>query len=73
MYSAPVETGKVQGQVWKDTRRQKFYTPGSGEDKKNTIVTHRYEKTLDDERFIRVIAVSYSPFKRTIDVRVEVN
>lgn len=73
VFAAPVNTGNAQGHVWKETHRQKFNTLGSEEDKENDIVTHRYEKQLADGRSVRVIAVSYSPFKKTIDVRVNVN
>ena len=73
VFAAPVKVGNAQGHVWKETDRQNFNTLGSEEDNEKDIVTHRYEKKLEDGRSVRVIAVSYSPFKQTIDVRVEVN
>ena len=73
VFSAPVNTGKAQGHVWEETRQQEFTTLGTEEDKENNIITHRYEKKLEDGRSVRVIAVSYGAFKRTIDVRAEVS
>ncbi len=71
--SAPVGVGKAQGHVWSETRALKFKLLESVEDKEQGINTHRYQKEMTDGRIINVTAISYGNFKRTIEIKIEVN